>query len=350
MQFNTTVKSAYFREESRSWLIADVNGNTYTARFLITATGVLGRPTLPKLQGLSDFEGIAFHTAHWPTNLGLSGKRVGIIGTGASGIQVVQSIAKTDIASLTVFQRTANWSAPLRNSPIDEQEMVSIRERYDKIFEKCDRTHFSFIHSGDQRKTFDVPECDRLDFWEELYAKPGFAKWLGNFEDVNSDAAANAAYSNFVADKIRQRVKHPDTAEKLIPKDHGKQKYSPCDGRQSLIRAAAGFGTKRVPLETNYFEAYNEPHVRLVDVVNEAPIECVTSTGVQLATGEHVSLDVLIYATGYEAVTGPLAHIDFQGSNDTKLSDVWQKGPKTYLGIFVPHFPNLMMVMGPHQM
>jgi cation diffusion facilitator CzcD-associated flavoprotein CzcO len=135
----------------------------------------------------------------------------------------VQSIARTDIASLTVFQRTPQWSVPLHNSPITEQEHDSIRKHYDQIFKQCSASHYSFVHSWDQRKTFDVPEEERLQFWETLYAQPGFPKWLGNFEDVNHDAAANAAYSEFVAGKIRRRVRDPGITEKLIPRDHGKQ-------------------------------------------------------------------------------------------------------------------------------
>jgi cation diffusion facilitator CzcD-associated flavoprotein CzcO len=223
MQFDTTVTSAHFQEHTRSWLVKDTVGKAYSSRFLIAATGPQGRPTLPNIQGLADFKGLAFHTAHWPTDLTLSGKKVGIIGTGASGIQVVQSIARTDLASLSVFQRTPQWSVPLHNSPITEQEHDSIRKNYDRIFEQCSASHYSFVHSWNQRKTFDVPEEERLQFWESLYAQPGFPKWLGNFEDLNHDEAANAAYSEFVADKTRKRVRDPGIAEKLIPKDHGRQ-------------------------------------------------------------------------------------------------------------------------------
>ena len=165
----------------------------------------------------------------------------------------------------------------------------------------------------------------RLAFWETLYAKPGFAKWLGNCADINTDRDANAAFSAFMEAKIRARVNDPATAEKLIPKNHG-------------------FGTRRVPLETHYFEAYNKSNVRLVDLVNEAPIDHITEKGIQLQTGEHIELDALIYATGFDAVTGPMTAIDWQGVDSTKLPDIWTEGPRTYLGLFVHKLPNMMMV------
>lgn len=290
--------------------------------------GILNEPTYPDIPGLQDFKGEAFHTARWPDNVSLEGKRVGIIGTGATGIQTIQEIAKL-VGHLTVFQRTPNWSAPLHNSKIGPDEMRDIRARYPDIFRLCNESWSCFIHGADARRTLDVPEAERLAFWEDLYSKPGFGKWLSNFGDINTDKDANKAFSDFIADKIRQRVHDPVTAEKLIPKNHG-------------------FGTRRVPLETFYFEVYNQPNVRLVDLT-EDPIEMITQKGIQ-TKGEHIELDVLIYATGFDAVTGAFSAVDFQGVNGQKLSDTWSEGPRTQLGLLVHDFPNMMMVMGPHQM
>jgi cation diffusion facilitator CzcD-associated flavoprotein CzcO len=329
MQFNTRVKSARWQDTSRSWLLLDSDGNKYTSRFLVTCMGILNEPTYPNIPGLDTYKGAAFHTARWPKEpVSLEGKRVGIIGTGATGIQIIQEIVKT-VGHLTVFQRTPNWSAPLHNSKISSEEMDAIRKQYPEIFRQCSDSYSCFIHGADTRKTFDVPEEERLAFWEHLYSRPGFAKWLSNFGDINFDQKANDAFSEFIANKIRQRVKEPATAEKLIPKNHG-------------------FGTRRVPLETHYFEAYNRDNVRLVDI-SEDPIECITETGIK-TRDEEFPLDVLIYATGFDAVTGAFNAVDFQGMNGTKLTDTWSEGPRTFLGLLVKDFPNMMMVMGPHQM
>lgn len=328
MQFNTRIKSAHYQEATDSWLLTDQDGKTYSSRFLITCMGILNEPTYPDIPGVHDFKGEAFHTARWPDNVSLEGKRVGIIGTGATGIQTIQEIVKT-VGHLTVFQRTPNWSAPLHNSTISPAEMMKIRERYPEIFKLCNESYSCFIHGADTRKTLEVPEDERLAFWEDLYSRPGFAKWLSNFGDINTDRAANKAFSDFIADKIRSRVKDPVTAEKLIPKNHG-------------------FGTRRVPLETFYFEAYNQPNVRLIDIT-EDPIQCITEKGIQ-TLGELVELDIIVYATGFDAVTGAFSAVDFQGVGGRKLTETWSAGPRTQLGLLVHDFPNMMMVMGPHQM
>ena len=334
MQFSTKIVSAHFQQDTRSWLLTDSYGLTYTSRFLVTALGILSAPTLPDIPGVENFKE-GFHSSRWPEDgdRKLKGKRVGIIGTGATGIQIIQTIVKPeyDLESLTVFQRTPNWAAPLRNEPLTKEDMVEVRKKYPDIFKKCLESYSGFIHKSDQRKTLEVPQAERLAYWEDLYAKPGFAKWLGNFADINMDRDANAAFSAFIADKIRERVKDSSIAEKLIPKSHG-------------------FGTRRVPLETNYFEAYNDPRVRLVDIAEEAPIERITSSGIQLETGEHINLDILIFATGFDAITGPFHSIDFQGNDNTKLKDVWSEGPRTFLGLTANKFPNMFMIMGPHQM
>ncbi|KIW17019.1 hypothetical protein PV08_04210 [Exophiala spinifera] len=329
MQFNTEIKTAHYHDESRSWELTDDRGRRYTSRFLITAIGILNKPTLPNIPGVEDFKGQSFHTARWPREpVPLEGKRVGIIGTGATGIQIIQEIVKT-VGHLTVFQRTANWSAPLRNSKISPEEMDDIRKRYPEIFRLCRETPACFIHPAQPKKTTDVSEEERTAYWEEIYSQPGFAKWLSNYVDVAYDRQANAVCSEFFANKIRERVKDPVTAEKLIPKDHG-------------------WGTRRIPMETHYFEAYNRDNVRLVDI-REDPIERVTEKGVKTLSEEH-ELDVLIYATGFDAVTGAFTAVDFHGVDKKKLKDVWTDGPQTQLGLFVHGFPNMMMVMGPHQM
>jgi cation diffusion facilitator CzcD-associated flavoprotein CzcO len=329
MQFDTRVKQAHYREDSRSWLLTDEKGNTYSSRWLVTCMGILNQYTLPNIPGVHDFQGQAIHTARWPHEpVTFEGKRVGIIGTGATGIQAIQEIVKT-AGHLTVFQRTPNWSAPLNNGPISPDEMKEIRKAYPVIFKRCRESFSCFLHKSNPTSVFSVSAEEREKFWNELYKTKGFEKWLSNYHDIFTNKEANDLYSEFIANKIRQRVHDPVTAEKLIPKCHG-------------------FGTKRVPLESGYFEAFNRPNVDLVDVKSD-PIERITAKGVKTRDSEY-DLDILIYATGFDAVTGAFTAVDFQGVGGVKLKDKWKDGPRTFLGLWVESFPNMMMVMGPHQM
>ncbi|KAF7541785.1 hypothetical protein G7054_g274 [Neopestalotiopsis clavispora] len=329
MQFNTRIKSGRFQDPENHWLLTDENGNTYSSRYLVTAMGILNQPTLPAIPGVNDYKGQSWHTSRWPDNhSSLQGKRVGIIGTGATAIQTIQEIYKT-AGSLTVFQRTPNWTAPLRNTKISPAEMVEIRARYPEIFRQCLQSYSCFIHVGDSRKTTDISKEELFAHWEKLYQLPGFAKVLGVSSDIATDREANRLYSEFHANKIRQRINDPVTAEKLIPKNHG-------------------FGTRRVPLESGYYEAFNEPHVRLVDV-NENPIQRITETGIK-TKDEEFEFDVIIYATGFDAVTGSFNAVDFEGLHGTKLRETWSHGIQTFLGLTVKDFPNMFMIMGPHQM
>ena len=205
--------------------------------------------------------------------------------------------------------------------------MADIKARYDEIFARCAETNGCFIHQPDPRSVFEVTVEEREAFWEKLYAEPGFGIWQANFRDILMDRDANKLISDFIARKIRARVDDPAVAEKLIPKNHG-------------------FGTRRVPLEGGYFEVYNQPNVELVDI-NDTPIERITPTGIQ-CSDKLREFDLIIYATGFDAITGSFDRIDIQGIDGRKLKDEWSNGPRTYLGILVEGFPNMLMVMGPH--
>ena len=327
MQFRSTVTAAHWDDAANLWTVTLESGQQARSRFLITAIGILSAYTLPAIPGRDSFRGPAYHPARWPhTPVDFTGKRVGIIGTGATAIQAIPEIAK-QASQLTVFQRRPNWAAPLHNSEIGREEMAAIKTRYDEIYARCAETPSWFIHEADRCKTMDVPPAEREAFWEKLYAEPGFGIWMGNFRDILIDETANAAISEFIAKKIRQRVKDPQVADKLIPKDHG-------------------FGTRRVPLESGYFEAYNRNNVLLVDV-NETPIECITPNGVKTSDQEY-KFDILVYATGFDGVTGAFDRIDIRGPNGVRLRDVWADGPRTWLGLQPDGFPNLLMVLGPH--
>ena len=327
IQFRSRVAAATWEKDTRSWNVTLQDGSRFRARFLITAIGPLSAPTLPRIEGVDMFQGQSFHTARWPHEpVDVAGKRVAVIGTGATGVQTIQTIAKT-VGHLTVFQRTPNWCAPLHNGKIDAETQANIKSGYPEMFKRCQETFACFLHTPDPRGAFEVSDEEREAFYEELYAARGFGIWQGNFRDILIDRKANATISDFVARKIRRRVKDPKVAEKLIPRNHG-------------------FGTRRLPLETFYYEVYNQDNVELVDIA-ETPIERITPKGIKTSAAEY-EFDIIIYATGFDAITGSFDKIDFRGVDGVKLKDRWKNGPQTYLGVMVDGFPNMMMLMGPH--
>ena len=326
MQFNCRVDSAHYDEAQSLWRLRTGDGRALTCRFLILTLGLLSIPTLPRLEGMENFKGQSFHTFHWPHEpVEMAGKRVAVIGTGATGIQVIGEIADK-VGELTVFQRRPNWSAPLNNGPISDAEMADIRRRYDEIFATCARTPGGFEHEPDRRGFFEVTREERLALWDRLYDEPGFGIWLRNFKEIFTDEKANAEFSEYIAERIRRRVKDPKVAEKLIPRDHG-------------------FGVQRVPLETRYFEAYNRPNVHLVDI-SETPIVSVTETGLRTSERDY-EFDIIVYATGFDAITGAFDRIDIQGVGGEKLADKWRTTISTFLGMMIHGFPNMLMPAGP---
>ncbi|MBR1151047.1 NAD(P)/FAD-dependent oxidoreductase [Bradyrhizobium sp. JYMT SZCCT0428] len=326
MQFNAKVEAAQFDEAQHIWRLRIDDGRELTCRFVILAIGLLSTPTLPRLEGVESFKGRSFHTFYWPHELlEMAGKKVAIIGTGATAIQIIGEIADK-VGELTVFQRRPNWAAPLNNGPISNEEMAAIRARYDDIFAACARSPGGFEHEPDRRGFYEVTREERLALWDKLYDEPGFGIWLSNFREIFTDEVANAEFSAYIADRIRRRVNDPVIAEKLIPKDHG-------------------FGVQRVPLETNYFEAYNRDNVHLVDI-SETPLLRVTETGLRTSARDY-DFDIIIYSTGFDAITGAYDQIDITGINGEKLYDKWKDGPSTFLGMLVHGFPNLLMPTGP---
>jgi cation diffusion facilitator CzcD-associated flavoprotein CzcO len=327
IQFSSRVMAAHFIEDANVWEITLADGTTHRSRHLVAAVGPLSAPTYPRVEGIEEFEGESYHTGLWPKHpVSFEGKRVAVIGTGATGVQAIQEIAKT-AGHLTVFQRRPNWCTPLQNRPISKQEMEEIRASYPDIFKRCKETAACFIHTIDPRSTFDLSEEERDAFLEERYWSQGFGMWQGNFRDMLIDRKANKIISDFVAEKVRQRVKDPATAEMLIPKDHG-------------------FGTRRVPQETYYYEVYNQENVELVSIL-DTPIERITRTGIKTTNAEY-KFDIIVYATGFDAITGSFDRIDIRGRDDRKLKDKWKGGPSTFVGVMVEGFPNMYMVMGPH--
>ena len=326
MQFNCRVQSAIFNESEELWDIKVSDGRELRCRVLILALGLLSQPTMPRVEGVEDFQGRSWHTYNWPhEQIDLRDQRVGVVGTGATAIQVIGEIADK-VGELTVFQRRPNWVAPLNNSEISPAQMGEIRARYDEIFETCARTPGGFEHEPDRRGFYEVSQEERYELWDQLYDEPGFAIWLRNFREIFTDEEANAEISAYVAERIRGRVEDPEVAEKLIPKDHG-------------------FGVQRVPMETGYLEAFNRENVQLVDI-SETPIERVTETGIRTSDGDY-DFDIIVYATGFDAITGSFDHIDIRGRNGMTLKEKWFDSPTTFLGMMVSGFPNLLMPSGP---
>jgi cation diffusion facilitator CzcD-associated flavoprotein CzcO len=327
IRFNTTVTSAVWDEESATWQVTAQDGYTARARYLVAATGVLSVPFYPNVPGRESFRGEAYHTGLWPdAEVDFTGKRVAVIGTGSSGVQVIPIVAPV-AASVTVYQRTPNWVTPLHNRPITPQEQAELKADFERIRDTCAKSPSGFLHQHSAKKTFDDSAEERLAFYERVWQLGGFGKIISNYQDMTLNPAANAEWSRFVADKIRAVVKDPAIAEKLIPNDHG-------------------YAGKRPPYATDYFEAYNRPNVSLVDL-NETPITAVTETGIETAAGLR-EFDIIVWATGFDFGTGALRRLGVVGRDGLPLKDYWADGPLTYLGIMTHGFPNFFFPGGPH--
>jgi cation diffusion facilitator CzcD-associated flavoprotein CzcO len=323
IQFNSRVKAAVYDEKANRWEVELENGQRARAQFVVSAAGILSARYTPPFPGIDSFKGQSFHTSRWPKEkVDFTGKRVACIGTGATAVQLIPIVAK-EAGHLTVFQRTPNYCAPLRNGLVSPETQNQWKASYDNIHKRIRETPFAFMHDFDPRNTFDVPKEERLARYEELWAQPGFSKWLANFHDIMTNREANEDFAEFVRNKIRARVKDPVVAEKLCPKDHP-------------------FGSKRIPLETEYYEAYNRDNVLLVDV-RGTPIEAITPKGIKTSDKEY-EFDVIIYATGFDAITGALTSMDIRGEGGQSLKEKWaSQGLSTYLGMQTAGFPNFFI-------
>jgi cation diffusion facilitator CzcD-associated flavoprotein CzcO len=328
MCFDAPVRSARYDEASATWTVTTGDGGrAFRARFLVAATGVLSVPFFPDVPGRADFAGEQYHTGLWPeTPVDLAGKRVAVIGTGSSGVQIVPAIAG-DVASLTVYQRTANWCTPLNNAPITREEQTQLRTDFEAIRETLNTSPAGFLHQPHDRATFDDPADERAAFYEKMWNSPGFSKLTSNYTDLLFDVAANAQWCEFVAEKIRSIVDDPVTAETLIPADHR-------------------FGEKRPPFVTGYYETFNRENVSLVDL-KETPILRIVEQGIETIDGVR-EFDVVVWATGFDFGTGALARMGIHGRHDLALEVAWADGPRTFLGIQTAGFPNFFFPGGPH--
>jgi cation diffusion facilitator CzcD-associated flavoprotein CzcO len=327
IQFETRVTSASFDDATDAWSVATDKGDTVTARFLITAVGALSETNMPRFAGVDSFRGASYHTGRWPhEDVDFTDLRVGVIGTGASAVQAIPLIAK-QARDLTVFQRTANYIVPANNGPVPPEVVAARKADYAAIWQRVRESNFGFelyflekgaLDSSDQER-----ERELMARWEE----GGFGIWLGAYADIFFVDEANAKVREFLHDRIRETVDDPGTAELLIPKGYP-------------------FGVKRNPLDSGYYETFNLDHVHLVDVKSN-PIAEITERGLRLEDGGEYEFDAIVYATGFDAMTGPLNKIDIRGRDGRLLREKWSAGPRTYLGLMSAGFPNLFMITGP---
>ena len=326
IQFDTRVVAAAFDEATSRWTIRTDHDQVVSARFLIMATGCLSSANIPDVPGQESYAGDVFHTGRWPhEGVDFSGKRVGVIGTGSSGIQAIPIIAK-EADELVVFQRTANYSVPARNAPLDPEEQQAVKKDYAglRARNRLMPTGFGSRMPPPGASALEAHPEEREREFESRWRRGGFG-FLASYADLTLDRGANATAAEFVRNKIREIVDDPKVADLLSP--------------------SQVIGCKRLCLDSGYFETFNRPNVRLVDI-SSTPIETMTPTGVRV-DGEDFELDCVVFATGFDAMTGSLLAIDICGRHGTTLRDAWSAGPQTYLGLGVPEFPNLFIITGP---
>jgi cation diffusion facilitator CzcD-associated flavoprotein CzcO len=326
MQFDAKVTSAEYDEASGTWAVAVGDGRVFRTRFFVAATGVLSVPYYPDVPGRDDFRGEQYHTGRWPAApVDFAGKRVAVIGTGSSGVQIIPCIAD-EVASLTVYQRTANWCTPLNNAPITAVEQARLRADFEAMCETLNTSIAGFLHPVHDRAMSDDSEDERRAFFEKMWNSPGFSKLTSHYTDLLLNPEANAAWCDFIAEKIRAIVDDPDIAAKLVPDDHR-------------------FAEKRPPFVTDYYEVYNRSNVVLVDL-KQTPIVRMTERGIETAEGER-EFDIVVWATGFDFGTGALTRMGIRGRNGLALADAWADGPRTFLGVQSSDFPNFFFPGGP---
>lgn len=323
--FNTRVTAAVFDEDSRRWTVQTDSGEHVAARHFVMATGCLSTARTPDFKGLDSFQGETYHTGHWPhEKVDFTGKRVGVIGTGSSAIQAIPVIAE-EAAHVTVFQRTPNYSIPSRNGPMTDDYEQTWKSDYAERREKARYSRNGILQNLNDVSAMAVSEEERRRVYEQRW-KDGGTYFMAAFNDLAFNKASNDTAADFVRERIREIVKDPEVAELLAPKDYP-------------------IGTKRICVDTRYFETFNRDNVSLVDVRN-APIEEITPHGL-ITGGREYQFDAIVFATGFDAMTGTMLAVDIRGRRGLSLREKWEAGPRTYLGLLAAGFPNMFMVTGP---
>ncbi len=325
IRFNTRVTAAHYDDIANNWHVRTEAGEEFAAQFLITAVGCLSTANIPNIPGLKTFAGRWYHTGQWPhEGVDFTGKRVGLVGTGSTGIQAAPVIAET-AAHMTVFQRTANYSVPARNAPLTPAFKRYIKQNAAEIRQMMHATTNGHPFPIDERSALETSPEERQALYEAAWEKGGL-QFRATFGDLLVDKAANDTAADFLRGKIRGIVKDPETAAKLADIDHP-------------------YAAKRPPIDTDYFETFNRDNVALVDI-KAAPIVEITPQGIRTRDAEY-PLDIIVFATGFDAMTGPMLRMDIRGRDGRSLAEAWAAGPRNYLGLQVAGFPNLFTVTGP---
>jgi cation diffusion facilitator CzcD-associated flavoprotein CzcO len=327
MQFNTRVTSAAFDESTNLWRVWTDKGEDVTARYLVTAVGTLSTTNLPRFNGLETFKGKWYHTSRFPhAGVDFTAKRVAVVGTGATAVQAIPEISQ-QAKHLTVFQRTANFCVPARNGKVDPERVKARKADYDGVVERLRGSFAGFEHFPIEKSALEATPEEREQVYDRLWDNGGFGFLLEGYNDVLINQEANELSADYIRRKIRKTVIDPVVAEKLIPRSHA-------------------YGTKRQPLDTNYYETFNKPNVVLVDAKTDGSIEDITENGIR-AGGKEYEFDIIVFATGFDAMTGPLKSLNLKGRGGRSLDQEWADGPHTYLGVTVAGFPNLFTITGP---
>jgi cation diffusion facilitator CzcD-associated flavoprotein CzcO len=326
IQFNTTIESAHFNEATERWTITTNSGEVINTRFLITCCGMLSAPLASLFPGQETFKGQIFHTARWPEQaIDFAGKRVGVIGNGATGIQVIQTIAE-EVDQLSVFIRTPQYVLPMVNTKYSEADVEAYKSRFKDLADTLPHTFTGFEYDFENTWA-DLTPQQRIDVLEKGWQDGSLKLWLASFAEVFTDEDVSEQISQFIRAKMRARIKDPKLCDLLIPTDYG-------------------FGTHRVPLELNYLETYHRPNVEIVSVKDNA-IESITPEGIKTADGTVHQLDIIVLATGFDAGTGALTRIDIRGREGRSLKDDWSKDIRTTMGLQVHGYPNLFTTGAP---
>ena len=327
IRFNTRVTGAEFDETNNLWKVRTAQGEEATARFLVAAVGSLSDTNVPQFKGLEKFQGKWCHTSRFPhAGIDFTAKRVAVVGTGATAVQAIPEIAQ-QAKQLTVFQRTANYCVPARNGKVDPALVEARKADYDGVVRRIRQSFFGFEYNFIPKSVLEATPEEREREFDRMWDEGGFAFWLANYQDMFFNQEANDLCADYIKRKIRNTVKDPVVAEKLIPKGYP-------------------YGTKRQPLDTNYYETFNKDNVLLVDASTDGPIEEITEKGIR-AGGNEYEFDIIVFATGFDALTGPLKALNLKGRGGRKLSESWVDGPHTYLGIAIAGFPNFFTITGP---
>jgi cation diffusion facilitator CzcD-associated flavoprotein CzcO len=327
IQFNTRVIGGEFDEKANLWRVRTDKGDEVTTPYLIAAVGSLSDTNLPPFKGLERFKGKWYHTSRFPKDgVDFTGKRVAVVGTGATAVQAIPEIAQ-QAKHLTVFQRTANYCVPARNGKVDSDLVRSRKADYEGIVQRVRESFFGQEHYFIPKSALNVTAAEREREFDRMWDAGGFAFWLANYQDMFFSEEANDLCADYIRRKIRSTVKDPAVAEKLIPKGHP-------------------YGTKRQPLDTNYYETFNKQNVLLVDAKTDGGIEEITEKGIR-AGGKEYEFDIIVFATGFDAMTGPLKALNLKGRGGRTLGTAWAEGPRSYLGISIAGFPNFFTITGP---